>query len=301
MDDLDRELRLALFSHVEHLREGAGVVTAAQLGAGMVFRGQRVPIWNQQKGIFKPALLGPHGAALTIQTSFNSPYDDGADPDSGRLTYRYRGTDPDHPDNRALRQAYRIARPVLYLVGLHAGVYDAIFPVSVVGDRPENLSFELLADVTGDLERSFDRPVLENEALKEYATRTVRQRLHQQRFRYLVLTAYREQCAMCRLRHAPLLDAAHILPDRDQRGRPEVPNGLSLCKIHHSAYDVGILGVDPDYRIHLRRDILDEADGPMLRHGLQEIHGVALSVPRRPVQRPNRDYLAERFERFRAA
>jgi putative restriction endonuclease len=69
---------------------------------------------------------------------------------------------------------------------------------------------------------------------------------------------------MCRLRHTPLLDAAHILPDRDERGNPEIPNGLSLCKIHHSAYDVGILGVDPDCRIHLRSDVLEEHDGPML-------------------------------------
>lgn len=302
MTDLDRDLRLALFAHIERLRDlGGGVVTAAELNHGMTFRGERVPIWNQQKGIFKPALLGTDGAALTIQTSFAGPYDDGADRDSGRITYRYRGTDPGHLDNRALRQAYRLRRPLLYLVGVQPGVYDAIFPFYVVGDRPEDLAFELMADMPGDLERSFDRPPLENEALKEYATRTVRQRLHQQRFRHLVLRAYREQCAMCRLRHVTLLDAAHILPDHDDRGKPEVPNGLALCKIHHSAYDVGIVGVDPDYRIHLRHDILDEVDGPMLRHGLQELHGTVLSVPRREQQKPRREYLAERFDRFRAA
>jgi putative restriction endonuclease len=302
MDDLDREFRLAVFAHVGRLREaGGGVVTAAQLNEGLIFRGQRAPIWNQQKGIFKPALLGRDGAALTIQTSFESPYDDGADPTSGRITYRYRGTDPDHLDNKALRQAYRLGRPLVYLVGVQPGVYDAIFPFYVVGDRPQDLTFELMADMPGDLDRSFDRPLLENEALKEYATRTVRQRLHQQRFRHLVLKAYREQCAMCHLRHTSLLDAAHILPDRDDRSKPEVPNGLSLCKIHHSAYDVGIVGVDPDYRIHLRHDVLDEVDGPMLRHGLQELHGSPISIPRRSDHRPNKEYLAERFDRFRAA
>jgi putative restriction endonuclease len=106
---------------------------------------------------------------------------------------------------------------------------------------------------------------------------------------------------MCRLRHPELLDAAHILPDRDERGNPEIPNGLSLCRIHHRAYDVNILGVDPDYVIHLRRDVLEEIDGPMLRHGLQEIHETRIHVPRRESLRPLRDYLAERFERFRAA
>ena len=49
---------------------------------------------------------------------------------------------------------------------------------------------------------------------------------------------------MCALRHEPLLDAAHILPDRDERGNPVVANELSLCRIHHGAYDIGIVGVD---------------------------------------------------------
>ncbi len=301
MSDLDRDLRLALFDHVARLRDaGGGVIASTKLNEGMVHRGRRVPIWSQQYGIFKPAVLGRDGAALTIQTSFKSPYDDGTDPDGRRITYKYQGQDPDNHFNRSLRQAFRMQRPLLYLVGVQPGVYEPIFPCTVVADDPEKLSVQLLADAAGDLSRAFDRPVLENEALKEYATRTVLQRLHQRRFRYLVLRAYREQCTMCQLRHKSLLDAAHILPDRDERGRPEISNGLSLCKIHHSAYDVGIVGVDPNYQIHLRGDVLEEIDGPMLRHGLQEMHGRALAVPRSPASRPNRDYLAERFELFLA-
>jgi len=84
------------------------------------------------------------------------------------------------------------------------------------------------------------------------------------------LDSCRTRCAICRLRHENLLDAAHILEDRHERGLPEVPNGLALYKIHHSAYDVNILGVSPDYRVHIRADVLREHDGPMLRWGLQE-------------------------------
>jgi putative restriction endonuclease len=127
------------------------------------------------------------------------------------------------------------------------------------------------------------------------------QRLHQQRSRRVVLTAYHNRCAVCRLRHVELLDAAHILPGRDPRGEPVVTNGLGLCKIHHSAYDAHILGVDPEARVHIRADILEEVDGPMLRYGLQAVHGQRLARPRREHERPNRDYLAERFDRFRAA
>jgi putative restriction endonuclease len=81
----------------------------------------------------------------------------------------------------------------------------------------------------------------------------------------------------------------------------DCPNGLALCRIHHGAYDLGILGIDPEYRVHLRQDVLDEHDGPMLRHGLQEMHGGLIKLPRRLEHRPNQDYLAERFARFRAA
>jgi len=116
-----------------------------------------------------------------------------------------------------------------------------------------------------------------------------------------VLQAYETRCALCRLRHADLLDAAHIIRDADEGGLPVVPNGLALCKIHHAAYDRNILGVRPDLVIDVRRDILDEADGPMLRHGIQEMAGVRLTVPRQRSAHPDRDSLERRYEEFRAA
>ena len=96
-DDLDRELRAALFAHIDRLRRDAGgLVTADQLNASMPFRREQVPIWNQQKGIFKPRILGSDGAALTIQTSFESPYDDGDDPDNGGIDLEVFAKPPAH-------------------------------------------------------------------------------------------------------------------------------------------------------------------------------------------------------------
>ena len=301
--DLDYQLRLALFDHIGRLAEsGGGHVTASELNAGLIFQGERVPIWNQQKGIFRPALLREFGAALTIQTAFDGPYDDHDDAARDRLVYRYRGTDPGHPDNVALRRAMALRRPLLYLIAVQPGVYYPVFPCYIVADRPDDLAVELMADAIGsDIVRAGEEEPLANAGLKAYATRTVKQRLHQGRFRFAVLRAYGRQCAMCRLRHTPLLDAAHILPDRDERSLPEVPNGLALCRIHHGAYDIGIIGVAPSYRIHVRPDVLEEHDGPMLRHGLQDMEGGLIQVPKRAELKPNRDYLAERFDRFRAA
>jgi putative restriction endonuclease len=59
------------------------------------------------------------------------------------------------------------------------------------------------------------------------------------------------------LKHRELLDAAHIIPDNMPEGKSTIENGLSLCKLHHSAYDAFIIGVTPDYVIQVRADILE--------------------------------------------
>lgn len=298
---LDDELRAVVFARVQQLRQLHGSHIPRQaLMEGVAFRGQRVPIWNYQKGIFKPAVLGVEGAALSVQTSAESPYEDAHDPDAGHFIYKYRGTDPQHADNVALRRAMWQQRPLLYLVAVDTGFYDAVLPVFVAGDEPDELRFTLVADQMGAIVAPTGDPIVTT-ARREYATRAVMQRLHQQHFRRIVLRAYRDQCAICRLGHVELLDAAHILPDRDPRGEPAITNGLGLCKIHHSAYDAHILGIDPDAKVHIRTDILEEIDGPMLRHGLQGVHHQQLVLPRRAEHHPNRDFLAERFDRFRAA
>ena len=96
-------------------------------------------------------------------------------------------------------------------------------------------------------------------------------------------------------------EAAHITPDSEPDGEPVVSNGIALCKLHHAAFDRNILGIRPDYIAEIRMDVLEEVDGPMLRHGLQEMHGVRVYVPRSEENRPNVDALAKRYERFRAA
>jgi putative restriction endonuclease len=300
--DFDSELRAAVFAHVANLRDRyGGRIPSKALREGVLFRHERVPLWNYQKGIFKPRLLGRDGAALSIQTSAGSPYADEVDIDAARFIYKYRGTDASHADNVALRAAMQWQRPLLYLVAVDPGVYDAVFPVYVVGDDPRRLQFTLVADqVSGRVGEGESDPLVTS-ARRAYATRAVMQRLHQQQFRWLVLRAYNQRCAICRLGHVELLDAAHILADRDPRGEPVVTNGIGLCKIHHCAYDTDMLGIDADARVHIRRDVLEEQDGPMLRHGLQELNDARLILPSRRALRPNRDFLAERFRRFRAA
>ena len=115
-----------------------------------------------------------------------------------------------------------------------------------------------------------------------------------------VLHAYRVHCAICNLQHRSLLDAAHIIPD-NVGGKPEVSNGLSLCKIHHAAYDQNILGINPDYKIEIRKDILAEIDGPMFKYGLQKMNGHKLILPRSIQNRPDINGLDIRYQKFKGA
>lgn len=300
--DEDMKLRLAVFDHVSQLRERhGGAIPRQALTAGMEYNGSHLSIWNEPKGIYKPAILGRSGAALTLVSTFNGPYDDRNDPDESAFIYKFQGTDPSNHHNRAALRAFELRRPLLYLIAVQTGVYNAQFPVYITDADFATLSFRVVVDAIGDLVMPGEPEPSLLEVRRAYRTVAAKQRVHGEQFRWMVLGAYREQCAMCRLRHSKLLDAAHILPDSDPRGRPTLPNGLALCKIHHTAYDVGILGIDPKYRIHLRQDVLDEHDGPMLRHGLQQMHGESIYTPRSEAKKPNREFLAERFEAFQAA
>jgi putative restriction endonuclease len=139
------------------------------------------------------------------------------------------------------------------------------------------------------------------EPRRAYVTATVRRRIHQVAFRERVLRAYREWCALCRLRHQELLDAAHIIPDSRLEGEPVVSNGLALCKLHHAAFDRFFFAVRPDYVIEVRESIRAEADGPMLVVGLQQIHGTRIELPHRAADLPDPARLARRYQEFRQA
>jgi putative restriction endonuclease len=116
-----------------------------------------------------------------------------------------------------------------------------------------------------------------------------------------VITAYNGRCALSALPEPLLLDAAHIVADKDERyGQPVVSIGIPLSKIHHAAFDAHLIGIDPDYRLHVSDRLLTQNDGPML-DALKRLHGNTIHSPSRAKDLPDRDRLAMRFERFIAA
>jgi putative restriction endonuclease len=138
---------------------------------------------------------------------------------------------------------------------------------------------------------------IEDPLERRYAVRQTRVRLHQARFRGRVVPAYSSQCAICRLKELRLLDAAHILGDLEEHGEPVISNGLSLCSIHHRAFDQNLVGVSPDYLVHVSRRLREDEDGPMLDL-LKGFHEAPLNLPKRGPDRPDRERLDVRFGQF---
>jgi putative restriction endonuclease len=255
-----------------------------------MFDGERVPYLNWQKGIFRARRQsGP--AALAVVTSSRSPYREDEASESG-YWYAYRAGEQGDRDNLALRAAFELQVPLVYFRSTLPGSYLALYPFFVEEDDPYVRRVHL---APGGMQ--LGEPVHLDGVAREHAIRETRIRLHQGRFRGLVIPAYAEQCAICRLKQRRLLDAAHIRGDAHPEATASISNGLSLCTIHHRAYDNDLVGIDADHRVHVATRLLDQSDGPMLEL-LKTFHGSLISLPRRPTSRPDRELLAERFERF---
>ena len=295
--DHDQKVRAAAFEWLgRQVSIHGDVFPRATLVQGFEFDRRRVPFLGPQ-GIFKPALMQ---APLSITTSPKAPYDDAIGSDN-LLRYRYRGFDPGHRDNVGLRFTMHNRLPLVYFHGIVPGRYLAMWPVYVVGDAPEALAFSVAMD---DAAQSILFPTPQEaghgiaEIRRAYVTSLTRSRLHQTAFREWVLRAYQDQCALCRLRHRELLDAAHIVPDAETEGEPVVRNGIALCRLHHAAFDRFFLAVRPDHIIDVRSDVLEEIDGPTLQHAIQGLHGEPIVLPKRLADRPGTEFLSERYERF---
>jgi putative restriction endonuclease len=300
--DGDREwrARVAAFDWLSELGAPESELSRVALTRGFDLDGIRVPLIGPQ-GIWSPAGFR---IPLSIATIPSADYPDRVDDATKQLRYSYRRTSPDHRDNVGLRRAIAERTPLIYFFRTDPSYYLATYPVYVVADDRQRQEFNVVVDElwvlnqtpTGESPADVDAPLR-----REYATRIVRERLFQAEFRRRVMDAYRRRCALCRLRHRELLDAAHITADSSVTGEPVVSNGMALCKLHHAAFDQFFFTVDTDYRVVVRPSILIEADGPMLVVGLQQIHGTKIDIPTELRHQPDRDRLAIRYELFRRA
>ena len=298
----DMAMRLAAAEHLRRIAV-ADVISSAQLADGFFFEGERVPLINPQRGIFKPRLMDYLLSVRTVypRTGARVWYDDQrivheqVARGNELIDYAFMGTNPDAADNRWLRQAHQDHVPIIYFLGVAPGRYTAIWPAFIADWSA--------ADLMARLAFGSSKPIgIPDTAERRYASRLVQHRLHQARFREAVLAAYNGRCAITNLPEPRLLDAAHIVSDTDEElGQPVVPNGLPLSKIHHAAFDANLIGIDADFTIHVSEALLSMNDGPMFEHGIKGLNGGQIHLPSRQRDYPNRERLAQRFDDFRHA
>jgi len=281
-------LRAAILSELS-VRVPSGEITTRETLLGFEVDGKNLPLIDYSRGIRNPRQLD---STLSIVSSVDGPYgDESIAPGLWRYDFRSGGSGG---DNTKLIAANTLNTPVILFRKLKPNIYQAIYPVRIahvnLADSHVIVSLEGLESVAASTAPSAVE--------REWAAYLAQRRVHQPAFRAMVLRAYETQCTVCHFRHAELLDAAHIIGDKDEHGDAVVTNGLAMCKIHHAAYDRNFLGIDPDYSIHINKDLLEERDGPMLQHGLQEMHGSTIIVPTTRADRPNRERLATRFAEF---
>jgi len=305
-DPIDAAMRNAAVAELERRAVGRSL-DADDLAAGFLFQGERIPLVNPQRGIFKPRAMR---FLLSIRTVFPRTgarvwYDDQRRvheqiyAGEELIDYAFMGSDPSAADNRWLNEAMEAQVPVIYFLGIAPGRYTAIYPTFVVDWSASKLAAKL--GFGTPLVSALGTATTPSAPERRYALRLVSQRLHQATFREAVLTAYGGRCAISRLPERRLLDAAHIIADGDEMlGQPLVANGLPLSKVHHAAFDANLIGIDPDYRIHVSDELFAMNDGPMLEQGIKAMRGKTLLMPERRVDRPDRDRLAARFELYRA-
>ena len=212
-----------MFSHLDRLLSNnpSGVLASREINT-FSFEGRALPL-TVQTGIWKPAGLT---AALTIRTTYTPanqlpPYADDVG-ENGLVRYKYRGTDPDQSDNRALREAMTQRLPLAYFIGVDRGAYAPRYPVWLLDEDRESHDFGIAVD---EAQRDVDLNSL-GAPQKAYVLRLTQARLHQPIFRARVLRAIRR--TVCDVssppRRAPGCRAHHSRRRAERRpGRAEWP------------------------------------------------------------------------------
>ena len=301
--ELDTAMRAAAFERVRGLTASGDTLRYAEIARGFLFEGNQYHLLSKACGIFKPKRMrlllsiktviprGKRAAWYDDQREAHRKVLDGSE----GFEYSFRRGFLGHAHNRWLLEALENQVPIIYFLGVAPGFYQVIFPVFIVGCDTAKLTANVIVG-NSDRELKLGLPDIFE---RRYSLTTVKRRLHQARFRESVLDAYRRRCALSGLRVTELLDAAHIIPDKDESlGQPIVTNGLSLSKTHHTAFDKNLIGIDPDYGVHVSERLRKERDGPMLE-AIKGLHGGRIRLPGREEDWPDRERLEVRFAEFR--
>ena len=303
MIDPDKHIRAAAFAAIEKIsRQWGGQVPWEAIRVGFQVDGERVLFANRAKGIFKPRQMS---AALSIKTTvprtgrlrwYRDQDLDSLDHDTGLLRYDLARGGRNDPTNRALLAAMKWDAPLIYFIGLKPAIYQPIFPVWIKDFKQEE-GYALLATADFEVPKVGSANTVRDNIEASYSRRMTRTRNHQAWFSTRTKAAYQWKCAFSGLPVRELLVGAHIVPDAEG-GPPWVQNGICMSALHHLAFDSHLIGVDPDFQVHVSSQLHDQEDGDLLA-AIKDLNGTQLRLPREQVDWPDREFLEHRFVRFR--
>ncbi|MEQ8520420.1 MAG: HNH endonuclease [Cytophagales bacterium] len=148
-----------------------------------------------------------------------------------------KGVAPWVKDNQEIAIAFRPDFMVEYIRNLES--------LHSFGESAQDL--EVLEEVTENPDEVNDAEISGVTVERQTAIVSVKKKIRDNSFKSRVLTSYSNRCAFCGVQ-LKLIDAAHILPVQHD-GTDETSNGISLCALHHRAYDRNLVTFNNEYRI----------------------------------------------------
>jgi len=225
--------------------------------------------------------------SIIVRSSLSGPYDDRMHDNSEYLYYIGHGENQDqkyHRGNKALAEANIHHVPIYgFIIDKSKGEKHWLFlGLLQLIDYKYIKSSEGYRQYQYKLQKKYlpndEQIIEEQQQLQEEAqteapsltadttskTTSIQRKTRSSAFSTNVKILYNNQCSVCRrerytVAHYPEVEAAHIYP-KEKNGSDDLRNGLALCKLHHWAFDIGLLYLDDNYVIKTMQHIINNAD-----------------------------------------
>ena len=164
-----------------------------------------------------------------------------------------------------------------YLADFKQEILSLIFEEEQISEYGQNL----LQYVEHEFSVELDDPIETEDRIRKPA------------FRREIMRIYDYTCVVCQLQVLTLdgksiTEAAHIIPHRTSKN-DDVRNGLSLCRLHHWAFDEYLISIDESYKV-IVSDLMSEK-GP-IEWKLSTLKGKEILLPEREELYPAQEALA---------
>ncbi len=166
------------------------------------------------------------------------------------------------------------------------GLKDEIQRVISEEQQISGFSKELLDYVQHDFSTELEEPIESEKKIREPG------------FRRTIMRIYDYTCAVCKLQILTLngesvTEAAHIIPF-NKSNNDDVRNGISLCKLHHWAFDKYLISVDESYNVIVSELMTEQGPTEWM---LKTLYGKTILLPAQKELYPDQSALGWHRER----